>query len=107
MRLFFTTYFSQMVQVQFVTEQQHPVTVSVCPLQFVENSPGTEQRRPVRDGEDHQEDLARSKSDHSFVRVKNFQRYPVISDVNGFVVQCGFNKIIVSGGVFSCKQMYY
>ena len=81
MRLF-TAYFSQMVQVHFVTEQQHPVTVPVCPLQFVENSPGSEQRRPVRDGEDHQEDLARNKSDHSVVCVKNFQRYPVISDAN-------------------------
>ena len=61
-----------MVQVHFVTEQQHPVTVPVCPLQFVENTPGSEQRRPVRDGEDHQEDFTRNKINHSFVRVKNF-----------------------------------
>ena len=61
-----------MVQVHFVTEQQHTVTVSVCPLKFVENTPSSEQRRPVRDGEDHQEDFTRNKINHSFVRVKNF-----------------------------------
>ena len=61
-----------MVQVHFVTEQQHPVTVPVCPLQFVENIPGSEQRRPIRDGEDHQKDFTRNKINHSFVCVKNF-----------------------------------
>ena len=82
MRLF--SYFSQMVQVQFVTEQQHPVPV--CPFHFVQNAPGAEQRRPVCDGEHHQQDLARHKINPSFVRVENFQRYPVIPDVKRLVV---------------------
>ena len=84
MRLF--SYFSQMVQVHFVTEQQHPVTVSICPLQFVENTPGPEQRWPVLDGVDHQKDLARKQIKYSLGSVKYFQGYPVISDVNRLVV---------------------
>lgn len=88
------SYFSQMVQVHFVTEQQHSAVVPVCPLQSVKNTPGDEQRRPVRDREHHQKDLTRNEINHSSVRVENLQRYPVVSDVNCFVVQCGFNKNI-------------
>ena len=93
------SYFSQMVQVHFVTEQQHTAAVPVCPLQSVKNTPGHEQRRPVRDREHHQKDLTHHEVDHSSVRVENLQRYPVVSDINCFVVQCGFNKIFVSGRV--------
>ena len=86
------SYFSQMVQVHFVTEQQHTTVVPVCPLQSVENTPGHKQRRPVRDREHHQKDFTRHEIDHSSVRVENLQRYPVVSDVNCFVIQCGFNN---------------
>ena len=103
------SYFSQMVQVHFVTEQQHPVAVPVCPLQSLQNTPGHEQRRPVRDREHHQKDLTRHEINHSSVRVENLQRYPVVSDVNCFVVQCGCiyicfcqsTLIIISRGIYS------
>ena len=101
------SYFSQMVQVHFVTEQQHPVTVPVFPLNFLQNTPGHEQRRPVRDREHHQKDLTRHEINHSSVRVENLQRYPVVSDVNCFVVQCGFNKIFVSVRVRSSSRSIY